>query len=144
MIPDFDERGLLPEGIYTATWEEIEKRFGWNRHRRHLLQGLSEALPLLKAAGVRRLFINGSFVTAKQRPNDIDCCWDISGVDPDALDPVFFDFENGRALQKARFGAEFFPAQWTEGLSGEPFLGFFQVDKATGARKGIIELRLDW
>jgi hypothetical protein len=89
------------------------------------------------------VYINGSFVTSKERPNDVDVCWDIDGVDADALDPVFFDFDNGRAAQKARFGAEFFPAQVPEGLTGRTFLDFFQVDKQTGEPKGIIELRLD-
>lgn len=143
MIPSFDAQGLLPQGIYPATWEEVIERFGVNDRRRQLLNGLSEALNLLRLAGCRRVYINGSFVTAKQRPNDIDVCWDISGVDPNALDPVFFDFDDGRAAQKARFGVEFFPAQVPEGLSGKTFLEFFQVNKEAGEPKGIIELLLD-
>ena len=143
MIPDFDADGLLPQGIYPATLEEVTERFGGNRRRRELLKGLGEALSLLRSAGCRRIFINGSFVTSKQHPNDIDVCWDVAGVDPDALDPVFFDFDDGRAAQKARFGAEFFPAQVPEGLTGKTFLEFFQVDKQTGEAKGIIELILD-
>ena len=82
-------------------------------------------------------------MTTKQRPNDIDVCWNISGVDPDALDPVFFDFDDERAAQKSRFGVEFFPAQAPEGVSGKAFLEFFQVNKETGEPKGIIELLLD-
>ena len=103
MIPDLTADGLLPKGVHPATLEEVIERFGGNEQRRKLLKGLTEALILLRSAGCRRVFINGSFVTSKQRPNDIDVCWDIAGVDPDALDPVFFDFDNGRAAQKARF-----------------------------------------
>ncbi|HKY03257.1 MAG TPA: hypothetical protein VJQ56_00105 [Blastocatellia bacterium] len=143
MIPEFDEQGLLPEGIHSATWEEVITHFGGNERRRQLLSGLSEALGLLKSAGCRRVYIDGSFVTSKERPNDIDVCWDIDGVDADALDPVFFEFGNGRAAQKARFGAEFFPAQVPEGITGKVFLDFFQVDRETGEAKGIIELFLD-
>lgn len=143
MIPAFNALGLLPQGIYPATWEEVVERFGTNDRRRQLLNGLSAALNPLRLAGCRRVYIDGSFVTAKQQPNAIDVCWDISGVDPDALDPVFFDFGDGRAAQKARFGVEFFPAQLPEGLSGKAFLEFFQVDKETGEPKGIIELLLD-
>lgn len=143
MIPQLNADGLLPYGIHPATLEEVTERFGGNERRRGLLKGLREALTLLRAAGCRRVFIDGSFVTSKQHPNDIDVCWDISGVDPDALDPVFFDFENGRAAQKARFRAEFFPAQVPEGVTGKTFLEFFQVDKQTGEPKGIIELELD-
>lgn len=143
MIPDFTAHGLLPRGVYPATLEEVLERFGGNERREQLLTGLVEALRLLRAAGCRCVYINGSFVTSKERPNDVDVCWDIDGVDADALDPVFFDFDNGRAAQKARFGAEFFPAQVPEGLTGRTFLDFFQVDKQTGEPKGIIELRLD-
>lgn len=143
MIPEFTDRGLLPEGIHPATLEEVLERFRGNERREQLLTGLVEALRLLRAAGCRRVYINGSFVTSKERPNDIDVCWDIEGVDPVALDPVFFDFDDGRAAQKARFGAEFFPAQVPEGVTGRTFLEFFQVDRQTGEPKGIIELRLD-
>lgn len=143
MIPDFTARGLLPKGVHPATLEEIRERFGDNEKREQLLTGLVEALRLLRAAGCRRVYINGSFVTSKEQPNDIDACWDINGVDADALDPVFFEFDNGRAAQKARFGAEFFPAQVPEGITGRAFLDFFQVDKQTGEPKGIIEIELD-
>ncbi len=143
MIPEFNATGLLPEGIHSATLDEVRERFGDNERRRQLLAGLVEALRLLRAAGCWRVYINGSFVTSKERPNDIDVCWDIEGVDADALDSVFFDFDDGRAAQKARFGCEFFPAQLPEGITGRAFLEFFQVDKQTGEPKGIIELKLD-
>jgi hypothetical protein len=143
VLPEFTAGGLLPQGVHPATLEEVLERFGGNERREQLLTGLVEALRLLRAAGCRRVYINGSFVTSKERPNDIDGCWDIEGVDADALDPVFFDFDDGRAAQKARFGAEFFPAQVPEGLTGRAFLDFFQVDRQTGEPKGIIELRLD-
>ena len=143
MIPDFVAQGLLPEGVHPATLEEVRQRFGGNERRDKLLTGLAEALRLLRAAGCRRVYINGSFVTSKELPNDIDACWDINGVDVDALDPVFFEFDNGRAAQKARFGCEFFPAQMSEGVTGRAFLEFFQIDNQTGEPKGIIELELD-
>ncbi len=143
LIPRFDSEGLLPKGIHAATWEEVTERFGANERRRQLLAGLHEAVGLLRSAGCKRVYIDGSFVTSKKQPNDIDVCWDIGGVDPGALDPVFLDFGDERAAQKARFGAEFFPAQVPEGLTGSVFLEFFQVDKETGQPKGIIELLLD-
>ena len=49
-------------------------------------------------------------------------------------------FTKGRAAQKARFGAEFFPAQAPQRL--KTFLDFFQIDKDTGKPKGIIEVLL--
>jgi hypothetical protein len=143
LIPEFNARGLLPGGVHPATLDEVRERFGGNERRDALLTGLVKALHLLRAAGCHRVYINGSFVTSKELPNDIDVCWDVTGVDADALDPVFFEFDNGRAAQKARFGAEFFPAQLPEGITGKAFLDFFQVDKQSGEPKGIIEIELD-
>jgi hypothetical protein len=141
LIPKFDSQGLLPKGVHQAKWEEVVKRFGGNRHRRRLLRGLKEALDLLAEARCRRVYIDGSFVTSKRLPNDIDVCWDVDGVDAISLDSVFFDFDNGRAAQKSRFGAEFFPAQAPQRL--KTFLDFFQIDKDTGHAKGVVELFLD-
>jgi len=28
MLPSFNERGNLPPGIHSATWDEVEDRFG--------------------------------------------------------------------------------------------------------------------
>ena len=69
--------------------------------------------------------------------------WSVHGVDEDRLDPVFLTFDNGRAAQKARFGGELFPAELPEGISGRTFLEFFQIDKDTGGRNGIVAMALD-
>ena len=110
MIPRFQSTGMLPPGIYAATWREVESRFGFTPKRRRLLAGLQQALMLLKRAGCRRVYLDGSFVTTKPNPGDIDVCWAIAGVDPDTLDAVFLDFSQSRARQKSRFLCEFFPA----------------------------------
>lgn len=141
-IPAFQTDGNLPPGVHWGVWSEIEVRFGHSHHRRGLLRGLREAAEHLLRAGCKTVFIDGSFVTAKEQPGDFDACWDVDGVDPDGLDPVFFDFDNGRAAQKARFGGEFFPAQLPEGLSGKTFLEFFQSDRDTGNPKGIVGIDL--
>ena len=142
MLPRFQPTGNLPPGIYTATWTEMESRFGFTLKRRRLLAGLQQALLLLKRAGCRCVYIDGSFVTTKPQPGDIDVCWAIDRVDPNALDPVFLDFSQSRARQKARFLCEFFPADLPEGLTGKTFLEFFQVDKTTGLPKGIVTMNL--
>jgi hypothetical protein len=99
-------------------------------------------LEALKKAGSRRVYIDGSFVTAKPEPGDYDACWDIDGVDVEGLDSVFLDFSGGRAAQKRKYFGEFFPAQMPEGASGRAFLEFFQTDKETGRPKGIVGLNL--
>ena len=71
-------------------------------------------------------------------PGDFDACWDADGVDLEKLDPIFFDFADGRAAQKARFGGELFP-NVVESGSGLVFADFFQNERDTG-RKGIVML----
>lgn len=141
-IPQVESDGNLPPGIHWAEWHEFAVRFGLTPYRQRILQGLHAALRSLKAAGCTTVYVDGSFVTAKDFPGDFDGCWDITGVDPSGLDPVFLDFSNHRAAQKARFLGEFFPAQLPEGISGRTFLEFFQINRDTGAPKGIVAIDL--
>jgi len=74
MIPPFDAHGYLPPGIHTATLEEVETRFGGESElRRVQMESLRWLVDLARGAGVRRLIINGSFVTEVFEPNDVDC-----------------------------------------------------------------------
>lgn len=148
MIPPFetnpgeDGRYQLPPGIHLATWPELVKRFGTNERRRDILAGLLRALQALKAAGCRRAFIDGSFVTSKEVPGDFDGCWDHNGVDFDALDPVLLNFEGHREAQKAKFEGELFIAATQADELGTRFLDFFQLDR-DGRSKGIIQIDLE-
>ena len=145
MLPDFDEVGNLPPGVHEATWDEFVQRFGWTSRRCELIDGLKSALEPLREAGCRRVFVNGSFVTDKDEPGDIDVAWEPAGVDVDRLlevEPVFGDFAAGRAAQKVKFGCEFFPSSFTADLVGNTFLEFFQIDRETEAQKGIVALNL--
>ena len=58
------------------------------------------------------------------------------------LDPVFADFANGRAKQKAKFRGEFFPSTMIETASSRAFADFFQVDRFTGKQKGILSVSI--
>jgi hypothetical protein len=99
------------------------------------------ALDSLKRAGCKTVYLDGSFVTSKQVPNDFDGCWDVDGVNPNLVDPVLLDFTNGRAAQKAKFFGELFPVQ-IQGGPSITFLNFFQRDRDTGETKGIIAINL--
>ncbi|MCG8450731.1 MAG: hypothetical protein MI725_14270, partial [Pirellulales bacterium] len=73
MIPDFREDGCLPEGLHVATEAEITFRFGTDTpQRRRLALRLRRWIELSRAVSARRLFVDGSFVTTKPIPNDID------------------------------------------------------------------------
>jgi len=142
MIPEFSREGKLPVGIHWATWHDVDRQLGFSERRRLLLGGLRSALRALRAAGCRKVYIDGSFVTVKEEPGDYDACWDIEGIHVELLDAVFLDFTRGRRAQKQKYLGEFFPAQMPEGLSAKLFLEFFQTDKETGKPKGIVGMNL--
>jgi hypothetical protein len=107
---------------------------------RDLGRRLLDTLRSLKHAGCRVVYLDGSFVTAKELPGDFDACWEISGVDPGRLDRELLDFRDRRAAQKARSGGELFPAETAAEPVGITFLDYFQRDRDTGKPKGIIAI----
>jgi hypothetical protein len=139
--PGEDGRYQLPPGIHVASWPELVERFGTNERRREILAGLLRALQALKAAGCRRAYVDGSFVTSKEVPGDFDGCWDHEGVDFDGLDPVLLDFEGHREAQKAKFDGEMFLSMTQADALGRRFLDFFQLDR-DGRPKGIVQIDL--
>ena len=106
------------------------------------MRGLLLALESLRRAGCGTAYIDSSFTSDKVVPNDFDVCWEPSGVDPYQLDPVLLDFRRGRAAQKDKFLGEFFLTSSFADEKGTPFLEFFQMNKGTGEKKGIIAIDL--
>ncbi|HTH55709.1 MAG TPA: hypothetical protein VL728_06655 [Cyclobacteriaceae bacterium] len=142
MIPQFDEFGLLPDGIHFSSWKEFNKRFGVNQHRTRLISGLVSAAKVLKGAGCLLIYVDGSFVTSKSYPSDYDACWDVVGVNPYLLDRLMIQFDElSRQLLRVKYFGDLFPAQISETRSGKSFVDFFQTDKETGRSKGIVALK---
>jgi len=76
MIPEFNKYGNLPAGIYKSSITCIEKKFGTNSEKRILLfNNFRKFLELISAfkVKVKHLIVDGSFVTSKESPGDIDC-----------------------------------------------------------------------
>lgn len=75
-IPALNTDGLLPEGIHSCGFDEIKARFGrfQDSDQRPQLFGRLEELmaELRKSSLIVALVVNGSFVTAKAAPNDVD------------------------------------------------------------------------
>ncbi|HXA53052.1 MAG TPA: hypothetical protein VNV86_22195 [Candidatus Acidoferrum sp.] len=74
MLPELNDDGELPPGVHTADWREFESRFGVSSPRRLWLSGRLQVILELAATGgrLRRVFVWGSFVTAKPAPKDLD------------------------------------------------------------------------
>jgi hypothetical protein len=101
-----------------------------------------EVAAALRRAHCARMYLDGSFVTEKVRPNDFDGCWDAANVKAVLLDPVLLNFDNGRAAQKQKYRGEMFVADGLNLGVGSTFLDFFQREKLTGLPKGIVGVDL--
>ena len=74
MIPALTEHGYLPPGLHVASIEDVVARFGVGSEQRETqAQSLLWLMPLCRRAGITKLLINGSFVTDRLEPNDVDC-----------------------------------------------------------------------
>ena len=72
-IPEFRADGYLPDGVHQATEPEVVFRFGASTpRRRFLVLRLRRWLELVRAVGALRFLVDGSFVTSKALPGDID------------------------------------------------------------------------
>lgn len=138
-IPLLNDAGELPDGEYDVSLDEVENRFGCaTAQRRRLMQGLRAAAANFSKANVRKLWIDGSFVTNKEHPNDIDGAWETNDqIDLVVLDPVFL---GSRAAMKDQYGLDFFP-DVIEAGSGLPFPVFFRTNRENKP-KGILVVRL--
>lgn len=142
MLPEHDDSGFLPVGVHAATWSEFEAHFAGTARRRALLALVRPALAHFAKAGARLAYVGGSFVTLKPQPGDVDVVIAVEGLDASRVHPTLLDLSpSGRIVQKAMFGAEFFPDLLVEDESGLPFVAFFQQSR-DGRRVGIVALDL--
>src|SRR3954453_6919559 len=73
MLPAFDDYGNLPAGIHRCAVEKLVERFGSGSDEREAeVAELLHFITAARRAGVIRLMVNGSFVTGKLSPNDVD------------------------------------------------------------------------
>jgi hypothetical protein len=105
--------------------------------------GLRAALERLKRAGCRTVYIDGSFVTDKEAPNDFDACWEEDRVSFFALDPVLLMFDSLMTEQKTKYLGEVFPASARADTAGTLYIEWFQWDNVTEKRKGIVAIDLE-
>jgi hypothetical protein len=139
LIPELRPDGYLPEALHFATEAEVEAAFGTSTVRRQtLMRRLSYFLQLARAAGAVRFFVNGSFVTAKPEPGDVDAV---------CLVPAGWSAESSVAARElyevslARMPKELFIA-YTE-TRWEQWVEFFsRTREPDERRKGVVEVQL--
>lgn len=132
---------ILPPGEHLATLKDLKDRFAWTEHRCNLYAGIERVAYILAGAGCSRLYLDGSYVTEKECPGDFDACWDIQDVDFQKLPEIIWNLKNGTCAQKLEYGGELFPNRIERG-SQMLFSDFFQMEKHTGNKKGIVVIDL--
>ena len=142
MIPDFRDDGYLPEGLHVATEAEATFRFGTDTPRRQRLAlRLRRWIELSRAVSAKRLFVNGSFVTSKPDPNDVDA---VVWLPDDFIDRVADGNSEAMELETmllTRHPEEIFAAE--DRRDWEDWLEFFsRTRESDGRRKGVVEIEL--
>jgi hypothetical protein len=140
MIPAFRPDGYLPEGVHHASEAEITLRFGsTSQRRRRLAIRVRRWIELARAVRATRLLIDGSFVTAKPQPDDVDAV---------ILLPRDFHEQVRRGIDAAleledmlltRRPEELFAAE--DQSDFDEWAEFFsRTREADGRRKGLVEI----
>jgi hypothetical protein len=146
-IPALSADGFLPTGLFDCTWPEVKARFGTfqGSDRRVDLFGRLDALAsAMTASGLfEALIIDGSFVTLKPAPNDIDLV---------AIMRPGHDFERdlpmseyalvSRTLLRRRFGFDVIVAERDSALYKTYVEFFSRVREAPDVKKGLLRVRL--
>ncbi len=147
MIPPFDENGYLPEGIYECTLDEAAERFGGfqNSDRRpQLWAKLTEFLGEVKAGDIAEaVLVDGSFVTSKPDPNDIDvvlvviASYDFSTD----LPPAVYNLLAQHRVRR-RFGFDIVIVENDSENLDQAVVFFQQVKQRPGVKKGVLRIKL--
>ena len=141
-LPAFNDEGDLPPGVHRATLRETLERFGQgSMQRRAVADRLKRLYELVSSTGhLARFVVFGSFVTAKEEPNDVD----IVLIMEDTFDLSTVADEAGLPFQHleadAHFGASIFWTRRSAAIGGEQaMIEYWQV-RRDGGRRGIVEI----
>ena len=140
--PAFNSTGDLPVGIYPATIKGLHQYFGTSTpQRQKIARRLERIYDLAHSTGqVARFIVFGSFVTAKQEPNDVDVfmlmedTFELKQLAGEAA--IVFDHVAAQSIE----GASVFWIRRMAAIGGEQAaLEDWQVTR-DNTRRGIIEV----
>jgi len=142
MIPAFRDDGYLPEGLHVATEAEVTLRFGTaTSRRRRLALRLRRWLELSRSVRAKRLFVDGSFVTAKPDPNDVDAVVWLGADFVDRVSRGDVDAVELEMMLVTRQPEEIFAAE--DRRDWDDWVEFFsRTRESDGRTKGVVEVKL--
>ena len=142
VIPPFRSDGYLPEGLHVCSEADLTFRFGTqSRKRRRLILRVRRWIELGRSVGALRLAVDGSFVTAKLEPKDVDA---VMLVPSDFAEQAKSGIESALELEEmfaTRQPEELFMAE--DENDWDSWCDFFAwTREPDGRRKGIVEVKL--
>jgi hypothetical protein len=91
MSLNFNSQGFLHETILLS-YEEFKHHFGTNQRRINQINNALKFFRLFHSCGCQTVFVDGSFVSKKENPEDIDLCFDLTDMDVEKIRKVFPQF----------------------------------------------------
>lgn len=134
-IPKLDEHGLLPAGAHDCSLEEMTARFAWNDHRQRLMYAFARFLRSeIDDVFDFPVYADGSFVTDKEHPEDIDVVLELSdGSDAQKWRAFMYMHEHQDRIRH-QYDVDF----WVKLARFNDFIAFFQyVGHKTAKFKGL-------
>jgi len=147
VIPPFNENGWLLEGIYECTLDEAAERFGAfqsSDRRPRLWVRFIEFMRELKACEfLEAVLVNGSFVSGKPDPNDIDLVLVVAAAHDFSRDlaPVQSNLLAQQRVRR-RFGFDIVVVKKGSDNLEQAVAFFQQVKQRPGVKKGILRIKL--
>lgn len=146
-IPALDTNGLLPVGVFDCTLSEVRARFGTfqqSDRRPRLFAQLEELVRAIQSSGLFDfLILDGSFITARPAPRDIDLIAALKpGHDFERDLPISEYALVSRSLLRRRFGFDVMVAERESPLYKTYVEFFSRVREFPELRKGLLRLML--
>ena len=144
-IPNLDLDGFLPEGVHECSLVELEERFGRfqrSDRRSALFAKFVEYLGEVRASGLATfVIVDGSFVTAKPEPNDIDLVLVLSAAHDLTAELRPFEYNAlSRRMVRKRYGFDLLSARAGSQELDEYIEFFQQVRGDPDRRKGLLKV----
>lgn len=146
-IPNFSDYGFLPNAVHDCSLEEVESIFGrfqGTDRRINLTKKLKDYVRELKQCKIGvELIIDGSYVTQKDDPSDIDLILVLpeSFDNSAAVSPFERNLLSNRAV-KRMYGFDVFTVIKGTNLYTSRINFFQQVKENPGLQKGLLRVIL--
>jgi hypothetical protein len=146
-IPKLNEQGFLPAGVWDCTMAEIQRRFGSFQktdRRVQLFEKLESFIGEARQTGmIKAIIVNGSFISAKPDPNDIDLILVLEkGHDFEKeLRPMDYNVLSRKRVRR-RYGFDMFVDEEDSDFYEEDVRFFQKVRGGSGLTKGVLRIVL--